>query len=92
MCRPQILAVSDPIPPMGETSAWNAALLYRIVEWRYRDLKATWMTLNAESLEEAQHLTTPAVFDRLREGAIMIPCFWPSYRGRARGGEHSPTG
>ena len=80
--KPAVLAVSDPAPPAGELSAWRLELLYRIVDRRYRDLRPTWVTINAESPEDAEGRLGSQVWDRIQEGAAVIPCLWPSYRER----------
>jgi DNA replication protein DnaC len=79
---PDVLAISDPIPPIGDPSAWNVLQLYRLLDRRYRSLRSTWVSLNAVSIEDADAKLSAPVFDRLREGAEMIPCFWPSFRER----------
>jgi hypothetical protein len=45
-------------------------------------MKSTWVSLNANSPEEADAMLSAAVFDRLREGAELFGCFWPSFRER----------
>ncbi len=82
LARPQVLAISDPVPAVGELSAWNVGLLYRVLDRRYREMKATWASLNALSVEDADAKLSAPVFDRLREGAELFPCFWPSWRER----------
>jgi hypothetical protein len=79
------LAISDPIPPVGEPTAWNLGQLYRLLDRRYRDLKQTWVTLNALSIEDADAKLSAPMFDRLREDAELFACFWPSFRERRKG-------
>lgn len=81
---PKVLAISDPIPPVGDPSAWNVSQLYRILDRRYRSMKSTWVSLNALSEEDADAKLSAPVFDRLRENAAVFPCFWPSFRERKR--------
>ena len=81
---PAILAISDPIPPLRDPSAWNIEILYRLIDRRYRNNKSTWMTLNAASVEEADEKLSAPVFDRLKEDAVILRCFWPSYRERQK--------
>ncbi len=80
LSRPDVLAISDPIPPVGEPSPWNLNILYRLIDRRYRNCKPTWVTMNATSAMDADKKLGALVFDRLREGAEMFPCFWPSFR------------
>jgi len=80
LCKPRILAVSDALPVAGDLSDWNTRVLARTVDRRYRAKKATWMTLNAMSIEDADSRLSAPVFDRLREDAEVFRCFWQSYR------------
>ena len=80
LVAPTVLGISDPIPPIGGPSPYNVSQLYRILDRRYRALKATWVSVNALSVEDGEGKLSAPVFDRLREGAEMFPCFWPSYR------------
>lgn len=80
LCRPQVLAISDPVPPVGMPTAWNVAQLYRLLDRRYRSLSSTWMSLNAISPDDVDQTLSAPVFDRLRDGAEMLPCLWPTYR------------
>lgn len=81
---PPVLAISDPIPPVGAPSAWNVGQLYRIIDARYRHLRPTWMTVNAASVDDANETLSAPLFDRLRHGAALIHCYWPSYRQRVQ--------
>ncbi len=83
--RPDILGISDPIPPVFDASkqnAWRAELLYRVLDARYRRCCPTWVSVNAKSPEDADAKLSEPVFDRLQHNALMIPCFWTSYRER----------
>jgi DNA replication protein DnaC len=82
LCEPQVLGISDPKPPVGSPGAWDVGNLYRLLDRRYRAMKSTWVSLNANSPEEADAMLSAAVFDRLREGAELFGCFWPSWRER----------
>ncbi len=82
--RPDVLGISDPIPPVidpNKPAAWRTELLFRVLDARYRDMKATWVTCNAEDPKDAAGKLSEPVFDRLKDGAVLVPCFWPSYRG-----------
>lgn len=82
LTMPGLLAVSDPLPPVGQPGAWDLQNLYRIVDRRYREKRPTWMTMNALSPEDMNAQLSSQVFDRLRHDATIIPCFWPSFRER----------
>jgi DNA replication protein DnaC len=77
---PDVLCISDPIPPGTSLSEFQASWLYRIVDGRYRDLKPVWVTANVADRKEGEMRMTPQVWDRLRDGAITIHCNWPSFR------------
>ena len=78
--RPDVLAISDPLPPYGSPSDWNVSQVYRLVDRRYRDLRCTWITINAKDDAEADEKLSAPVWDRLRENALILRCFWPSFR------------
>lgn len=82
-CHADVLAISDPVPPKGETSSYSATMLYRIIDRRYRELKSTWITVNVATAEEATESLTGPIFDRLTDNCVTVYCNWPSYR-RAR--------
>lgn len=85
--RPDVLGISDPIPPVvdpNKPAAWRTELLFRVLDARYRDMKATWVTCNAEDPKDAVAKLSEPVFDRLKDGAVLVPCFWPSYRGEKK--------
>jgi DNA replication protein DnaC len=77
-----ILAISDPCPEVGELSAWNVTQLTRLVDRRYRAMQATWLAMNCTDGAEAESRLTVPLFDRLRDSATVVRCFWPSYRQR----------
>jgi DNA replication protein DnaC len=83
LVAPQILAIADPLPPSGGPTSWNLQQLYRLVDRRYSARRPTWVSLNVDSVEDADRMLTEPIFDRLRESAEIFPCFWPSYRERA---------
>jgi DNA replication protein DnaC len=82
LCEPEVLAISDPLPPHGNVGDWNLENLYRLVDRRYRHMMSTWVTLNVATIEEADSRLSAPVFDRLRHGAEIFGCFWPSNRER----------
>lgn len=82
LCQPQILAISDPIPPVGSLGAWDTRSLYRIIDRRYRNLLPTWASVNVKDDADADAKMSEPVFDRLRDHAVIVKCFWPSWRGK----------
>lgn len=82
LASPHVLGMSDPVPPKGETKTWDIQLLYRVLDARNRSMKLTWVTVNAKDETELMEELSMPVWDRIREGAELFPCFWESYRGR----------
>lgn len=81
---PALLVMSDPLPPAGAIkSEFQLSMLFRVIDRRYRDMRATVMTLNVANRSEAEQRLSPNIVDRLAHGAMAIHCNWPSYR---RGG------
>jgi DNA replication protein DnaC len=78
--KANVLAISDPTPPLGELSDFQRSTLFRIIDRRYRDVRPTWVTINVASAEEASQKIAPNIIDRLNHGALVLRCSWPSYR------------
>lgn len=76
----QILILSDPVPPKGDTSAWIVDVLQRIIDRRYRNGLSTWASLNVKDGKEAEQRLAPPIVDRLRHGSLALNCTWKSYR------------
>lgn len=81
---PDCLAISDPLPPWGGLTGFQAQMLFRVIDARYRDCKPTWLTMNVASKEEADERLGVAVVDRLQQQALLWFCCWGSYRSRAK--------
>ena len=77
---PEVLVLSDPIPPFGRLTEYQGDVLFRLVDSRYRQLKPTWATLNVCGGDEADNRIGAQIADRLRHDALAIFCDWPSYR------------
>lgn len=75
-----VLALSDPIPPWGSLSEWQARVLFLVLDKRYRANRPTWVTLNVASGKEASQRMTAQVVDRLRDRGLMLHCEWESFR------------
>ena len=83
---PAILILSDPLPPSGPLTQFQAATLLRVLDSRYRKLRVTWVSLNVASGAEADERLGSPLVDRLRHGSLMCCCNWPSFRrGRSVG-------
>ncbi|MBN2293566.1 MAG: ATP-binding protein [Pirellulales bacterium] len=79
---PQILALSDPVPPRDELTAYELSILRNVIEKRYSSGLSTWITTNVQNYDEARKLFTSAVLDRLLHGALELFFGWESYRTR----------
>jgi DNA replication protein DnaC len=77
---PDVLCISDPIPPWGELTTGQVAFMFRVLDRRYRDMKPTWCSMNAASSEDAADRMSSQLIDRLKDGAICLHCNWPSHR------------
>lgn len=75
-----VLAISDPIPPSGALTQYQADILGRIVDGRYRAMRPTWSTLNVIDREEGNARLGAQILDRLRHGSVCVLCNWPSFR------------
>jgi len=79
---PPILAISDPIPPKGDTTPYATDVVQRIVDRRYREMKSTWATLNVHDGAEAEGRLASPIIDRLRHNSLCLECNWQSHRER----------
>jgi DNA replication protein DnaC len=77
---PSILILSDPVPPRGILTEYQSAMLFRVIDGRYRECKPTWVTMNVASPAEASERMGAQIVDRLKHGALCIHCNWPSFR------------
>jgi DNA replication protein DnaC len=82
LVSPDILAISDPVPPKGDVSGFQQSILYRAIDGRYRNCKATWVTMNVASHKEAVERMGGAAVDRLTQDGLAAYCNWPSFRQR----------
>jgi DNA replication protein DnaC len=80
MVQPDVLYLSDPLPPFGNLTAHQATMLFRILDARYSRSKPTWVSVNVVSGLELDERIGAQNGDRLRDNAICILCDWPSYR------------
>lgn len=76
----QVLYISDPVPPVGALTEFQAATLFRILDGRYNKMRPTWITVNVTSASELDTRISAQNGDRLRDGALAIFCNWESHR------------
>lgn len=84
LCRSALLVVSDPLPPFGPLTQYQASMLYRLVDARYSRGLTTICTLNVADDKEADARLGVQAWDRLCHGAWKLKCSWPSFRKPAR--------
>jgi DNA replication protein DnaC len=77
---PDVHIISDPCPPGGSPAFYAASRLNQVIDSRYSNRKATWVTINAESKQHATELLGSQIVDRLTDGAVVLYFDWPSYR------------
>lgn len=80
---PTVLLISDPVRVTGPLTEGQRSFLWRIVDRRYRDLRPTWITVNAANKNELDERVSPQISDRLRDGAVCVFCNWESHRAKA---------
>jgi len=84
LADPQILAISDPIPPVGNPSDWNVSFLRDVIDRRYREGKSTWITSNVLALADLKPALSIPLVDRLGHECVVEVLQWPSYRKPAK--------
>lgn len=77
---PDVLVISDPARANETLTRHQRDKLYEIVDSRGNDRRAVWVSLNAQSRQQAAEMIGPDNVDRLRDGALTCVCDWPSYR------------
>lgn len=77
---PSLLYISDPLPPSGALTDFQQAMLFRVLDARYSQLRPCIMTVNAANGKELDERLGGQNADRIRHGALAIHCDWPSYR------------
>ena len=80
LTRPQILAISDPLPVRGDLKDFQANFLFDVLDARYSQCKPTWATLNVATREELDQRLGTQNADRLLDRATPLFCSWPSHR------------
>jgi DNA replication protein DnaC len=84
LAGPDLLLISDPLPPIGALSQHQATMLHRVVEARYFAARPTLVTVNVRGGKEATARMGVATWDRLKHGALVIACGWDSFRKPSR--------
>ncbi len=80
MIEAPILAISDPLPPSGGLTEFQASTAFTIIDGRYRARRPTWLTINALSRSEVQGRMGSQNADRLAHRSLGLFCNWGSFR------------
>lgn len=80
LTAPDVLYLSDPLPPSGALTEYQAGFLFRVLDRRYSRNKPLWVTLNVSGRRELDDRFGSQLADRLVDGALCLHCAWPSYR------------
>lgn len=81
---PDVVVISDPLPPAGDLTQYQSSMLYRAIDSRYSQGKITITTVNIADDKEADRRMGPATWDRLCHSAWKVHCNWPSFRKPAK--------
>lgn len=76
-----IFWLSDPLPS-GNQLAFQQSKLFDAVDHRYRQQMPTWITtnINVDDHDVVDSFWTAPTTDRLLENALILNCYWQSYR------------
>jgi len=80
LCEPHILALSDPLPPVGVLTDYQSAFIRDIIDKRYRSMLPTWITTNVDRSEDLKAKLTLPVYERVIQNSLTVFCDWESYR------------
>jgi DNA replication protein DnaC len=87
LVKSRLLCLSDPVPSGGaELTGFQADALYHVVNARWDAGRPIWGTINLpleETRDAAERILTTPVWDRLKDGALIVRCNWRSYRRHA---------
>jgi DNA replication protein DnaC len=78
--KPVLLAISDPVPPVGALSQHDQSVILRIIDGRYRECLPLAVTVNCSTRAELSERLGPQATDRLFDCAIVVICNWATYR------------
>lgn len=78
LAQAPLLWISDPVPVKGEISAYQAEVLYRLIDGRYNCRRPLLITANID-VNGADREFGAAIARRLRESSLALHCNWPRY-------------
>jgi len=77
---PDVLVISDPLPPFGNLTQHQATMFYRLVERRSSLRRHNIVTVNVRDDSEAYERLGAPTWNRLIEDSLMVHCNWASHR------------
>jgi len=75
-----VLYLADPVPGRKELTRFQREKLHHVLDERYRHHRPVWCSLNARDKSDAERLLGQNAWDRLKDGAVVCNCNWPSHR------------
>ena len=79
-----LLALSDPDGTKEKATDYYADWLYRIVDYRYRQQRSVWVTINASTGKEIAARIGERTWDRIQHSATIIRTDWQTHRKALR--------
>lgn len=76
---PDVLVISDPVWDGQPLARQQRMKLGEIVDERYNNRRAIWISLNAKDRAEAEACMGVPLVRRLRAESLSLVCDWPSY-------------
>lgn len=81
LTRPNVLYISDPLPPSGEPlTPFQMQFLSRVIDARYSRSRPIWMSVNTLGRADLEQRLGATLVDRLCHHAVTVFCNWESHR------------
>lgn len=80
LVAPQSLVISDLVPGSEALTQFEADILFRVLNSRWRHDRATWANANVTSREELETKIPKKCVSRLFDGAFTLRTQWSDYR------------
>lgn len=81
LVEPDVLYISDPVPPFGPITNYQAQMLFRVLDGRYNMRKPLIVTMNVADGGELEQRLGAQNADRIKDRVVSVLCDWESYRG-----------
>lgn len=81
----QVLWISDPTSvDESELKTFRGDSLYRLIDYRRNHMLPTWISMNAETMEDAEDMIGPQTMNRLTLDGLTLHCNWPRFKEQRR--------